>query len=487
MPHRTLMAEADTPPPPWWIRIFDALAIAAFIIALTVVFFGGFSTHVGFVRLSARSPLRLGFITLALIAVRHAAFPSPPLHRRAIGWVRALRDDPTAAVVATAWFSRVAVLVAAYFAVLTIGLSKDVGFKVSGDPLMNLPARYDAGWYAGIAMGGYYFQGRFDRQQNIVFFPAYPFAMRVVGYLGGAFEAGVSWERRMARALWGGAILSIVAFMWGVSYLARLARETIGDAHATDAAMLIAAYPFAIFFSLPYTEAMFLLGSVAAFYHFRRHEWVRAAAWGALVGLTRPNGCLLSLALACVIAEDVFFTRPTTRSQNQPSSDHHLLKSLLAASTPGFGMLAYSAYMRHLTGSWFGWARLQVAWGRSFEGLAPLARVLTRIEDEGLARAVVLVPYDALNALAWIFALVMLWPVFRRLGIGAAVFVIINVIPPVLAGGLMSMGRITSTLFPIFLALAAILPRRFVLPFVTAFAIGQGLVAAIFFTWRPLF
>lgn len=150
-------------------------------------------------------------------------------------------------------------------------------------------------------------------------------------------------------------------------------------------------------------------------------------------------------------------------------------------------MLAYSAYMHHLTGSWFGWARLQVAWGRSFEGLAPLARVLTRIEDEGLARAIVLVPYDALNALAWIFALVMLWPVFRRLGIGAAAFVIINIIPPVLAGGLMSMGRITSTLFPVFLALAAILPRRFVLPFVTAFAIGQGLVAAIFFTWRPLF
>jgi hypothetical protein len=395
-----------------------------------------------------------------------------------------LRDDPSAAVVTTAWCSRIAVLVTAYFAVLTIGLSKDVGFKVSADPVMNLPARYDAGWYVGIALGGYYFQGRFDRQQNIVFFPAYPFAMRVVGYLVGAFEGGVPWERRMARALWGGTVLSIIAFMWGASYLARLARDTIGEAHATDAVMLIAAYPFAIFFSLPYTEATFLLGSVAAFYHFRRRAWVRAAAWGALVGLTRPNGCLLSLALACVIAEN-FYSR--WKSPNRESQNHHILKSFLSASAPGLGMLAYSAYMNHLTGSWFGWARLQVAWGRSFEGLAPLARVLTRIEDEGLARAVVLVPYDALNALAWVFALVMLWPVFRRLGLGAVVFVIINIIPPLLAGGVLSMGRLTSTLFPIFLALAAILPRRFVLPFVTAFAIGQGLVAALFFTWRPLF
>jgi hypothetical protein len=291
-------------------------------------------------------------------------------------------------------------------------------------------------------------------------------------------------------------------FMWGASYLARLARDTIGETHATDAVLLIAAYPFAIFFSLPYTEALFLLGSVAAFYHFRRHEWVRAAIWGVLVGLTRPNGCLLSAALACVIVEQWFAGRATRQSPdhkipndrlpnyrlpNHQSPNHQILKAFAAASTPGLGMLAYSAYVHHLTGAWFGWAHLQVAWGRSFEGLAPLGRALTRIGDEGLARAVMLVPYQTLNALAWIFALVMLWPVLRRLGVGAAVFVVINVIPPVFAGGLMSMGRITSTLFPTFIALAAILPRRFVLPLVTAFAIGQGVVAAIFFTWRPLF
>ena len=449
------MAERDAPRLPSWVRILDALALAAFVVTLAVVLFGGFSTHVGFVRLSARSPLRLAFITLAIIAVRHAAFPSPPLHGRAVAWARTLRDDPSAAVITTAWFSRIAVLVAGYFAVLAIGFSTEVGFQLSGDPVMNLPARYDAGWYGDIAINGYHFQARFDRQQNVAFFPAYPFAMRVVGYLVGAFEGGVPWERRMARALWGGAILSIVTFVWGASYLARLARDTIGEAHAADAVTLLAAYPFAIFFSLPYTEALFLLGSVAAFYHFRRHEWVRAAAWGALVGLTRPNGCFLSVALACLIAEDLWRNRTIIRSP-----DHQITKSILSASAAGLG---------------------------SFQGLAPLARGLARIEDEGLARALMLVPYDTLNALAFVFALVMLWPVFRRLGLSAAVFVIINIVPPVLAGGVLSMGRLTSTLFPAFLALAAILPRRFVLPFVTAFALGQGLVAAIFFTWRPLF
>jgi len=253
---------------------------------------------------------------------------------------------------------------------------------------------------------------------------------------------------------------------------------------------LLAAYPFAIFFSLPYTESMFLLGAVAAFYHFRRREWARAAAWGALVGLTRPNGCFLSLALACQIAQNIWRDRTITKSPNHQiptSPDHQIPQSIFAAAAPGLGMLAYSAYVHTLTGSWFGWARLHEAWGRSFEGLAPLARGLTRIEEEGLARALMLVPYDTLNTIALVFALVMVWPVFRRLGAGAAVLVLVNIVPPLLAGGVLSMGRLTSTLFPIFLALAAALPRRFVLPFVTAFALGQGLVAAVFFTWRPLF
>ena len=81
----------------------------------------------------------------------------------------------------------------------------------------------------------------------------------------------------------------------------------------------------------------------------------------------------------------------------------------------------------------------------------------------------------------------MLWPVLRRLGLAYAAFVLVNLVPPLLAGGVLSMGRLTSTLFPVFLALAAILPRRAVPPLITAFALGQGLAAALFFTWRPLY
>ena len=98
------------------------------------------------------------------------------------------------------------------------------------------------------------------------------------------------------------------------------------------------------------------------------------------------------------------------------------------------------------------------------------------------------VPFDTLNTLAVLFVLVdVLVPVFRRLGAAYACSSLLNLVPPIFAGGALSMGRITSTLFPVFIALAARLPRQAVPGWVAAFAILQGLVAALFFTWRELF
>jgi hypothetical protein len=51
----------------------------------------------------------------------------------------------------------------------------------------------------------------------------------------------------------------------------------------------------------------------------------------------------------------------------------------------------------------------------------------------------------------------------------------------------MSMGRITSVLFPMFIWLAAVVPARYRVGVMIAFATLQGFAAALFFTWRPLF
>ena len=126
-------------------------------------------------------------------------------------------------------------------------------------------------------------------QQNFAFFPAYPMLMRIGGYAVGAFDERASDETRTGRALWAGTLISIGAFAWGVVFLRRLTTEMIGVPEADRGVALVAAYPFAVFFSAPYTESLFLLAAVAAFYRFRRQEWVSAAAWGLLAGLDSPQ------------------------------------------------------------------------------------------------------------------------------------------------------------------------------------------------------
>ncbi len=419
---------AAPPALPGWVRAADAAAVVTLTVAVFVLLFGGFVLHFGPVLLRVHGAERVLFVALALIAIRHAAHPAAPLHRRLIQGLRAGGEGSAVSIARGSLAVRVAVLVVGYFAVVTIGIDRGmVGFAVSPDAALNLPSRFDAGWYGGIALDGYSFEGRFDKQQNVAFFPALPMLMRALGYPMGAFTPGLPPERRMARVLWVGTLISIMAFVWAAIYLSRLARDTIGPDRASSAVALLGAYPFAVFFSAPYTESLFLLGAVAAIYHFRRGDLVRAAAWGLLVGLTRPNGCFLSVVLALMIFERLRV------SEIPKSPNHQITKFLAAASAPGVG------------------------------------------------------PFDTLNALGLIFALLMLWPVWRRLGFAYAAFVLVNIGPPLLAGGVLSMGRLTATLFPLFLALAASLSPRAFAPLVTAFAIGQGLVAALFFTWRPLY
>jgi hypothetical protein len=179
------------------------------------------------------------------------------------------------------------------------------------------------------------------------------------------------------------------------------------------------------------------------------------------VGLTRPNGCFLSVVLGVQIVAQAFRLRGTLQRTTL---------QWLAAATPGLGMLLFSAYVKHLTGAWFGWVRLHETWGRTFGAFTSLQS-----------------PYDVFNALAVLFVFGMLWPVIRRTGVACGVLVLVNVVPPLVAGGVLSMGRVTATIFPLFLALAAIVPPRMVMALATAFAVGQGLAAVIFFTWRPLF
>jgi len=368
--------------------------------------------------------------------------------------------------------SRFGVLLIGFLAVLLVGFPPEAAnrWRIYNNEFLDLPARWDAGWYLGIATEGYSYVPDSLRQyqQNIAFFPAYPMAIRYLSVLFGR------------QVLWTGVIISIVSFFVALTYFLRLARDLLKDEEqAVTAVTLLAAYPFAVFFSAAYTEGLFLLTLIGAVYHFHKNELWRAAMWGFLCGLTRPNGAFLSIPLALIAVAP--WVPAWLSTLGTPGT-------LLAAASPGFGMLAFSAFIWRLTGNPFMWTSMNVAWGRTYKSLNSLvADRFDFIASNGLYGYASTQTIDMFYLLAVLLCLAAVWPVYRRFGIAFAALILITILPPMSAGGLLSMGRVTSILFPVFLWLGGAIPAQHRNAWIGLFALLQGFVAVMFFTWRPLF
>jgi hypothetical protein len=457
------------------------------IVALVIAGSGGFRIRIAGVRFALTSPVRTLIWAAAILVVRHLLAPRSPIYRDLPARIAAGCRTAAVRTAASAFLgTRAAILLVGYLAVFTVGYREGgAPWKlVEDNEFLNLQARWDVGWYLGVAIDGYsYVPNRPLDQQNIVFFPAYPLLMRIVGRLLGGSST--------AFAL-GGTLISLAAFFGALVYLFRLAREMLGgEDEARAAVWLLATFPFALFFSAVYTESLFLIGSVGAFYHFRRREFVRAGVWGLLVGLTRPPGCFVAVPLAILAIEPLLPRWVVGGRQAQPRAPvdrASVITALAAAAMPGIGMLLYSAYIWQLTGDPLAWAKGHAAWGREYSGLGVL--VTQRYEwlsKGGLYAYTSQVPGDLLNAMGPIFVLACTWPVARRLGLAYAVFILINILPPLAAGGLLSAGRFASVIFPAFVWFASAVPARHRPAWLSSFMAVQALNAVLFYTWRPLF
>jgi Mannosyltransferase (PIG-V) len=366
--------------------------------------------------------------------------------------------------------TRLAIPLIGLLAIFTIGFpAGEPRVRATLNELTNLPMRWDAGWYVSIAREGYFWSRRqSDRQLNIVFFPAYPMMMRAVARVFGRHEAAY---------LTAAVLISHVAFFWALLLLYELARADLGDDDGgRGAVLLLVCYPFSVFHGAAYTESLFLLAVVGAVLELRRGRPAVAAGWGLLAGLTRPNGFLLAATLATMLL--------TKDGLQLWGSIKQRALALTAVVAPILGVAIYSAFIGMLTGNPLQWSEQQTAWGRGLQSL-PFASTVAFIADEGVVAYLTMLPYDVMNVVPALFALALVVPIGRRFGAPYAVFLLANLLPGLLTGGAMSMGRFTATMFPLFIWLAAW--RRATLALAAAFAMLQGFAAVLFYTWRGLF
>jgi hypothetical protein len=388
-------------------------------------------------------------------------------------WWRGIREawpapSGIAMAVLAAITIRLAVLAIGYLAVVTFGFPATAPPPNGTNTWWDLPQRWDAQWYAGVANEGYEWTGNVTVQQNLNFFPAYPMLVRAVAFL--VHLRGVP---RPVVFVWTATFVSIGVFAIAAAYIYRIAADRFGDEVGSGAVLLIASYPFALFYSAAYAEALYLLCAVGAWYHLEKKQPLPLAFWGVVAGLSRPNGALLTVPL---IAWLLLQRRR-----------EWLLYAVSIA--PIVGTLIYSGWAYSFTGHPLVWAELQrSAWLRTYKGVdSEIWQPVTSFFAMGPSRFVKAAPWTALNLAPTLLAIFAIWPVARRLGGGAAVFVALNTIFPLLNGGLVGMGRYTAVLFPMFIWLALVARRSALSLLASCFAMGQGVAAALFFTWRPIF
>lgn len=330
--------------------------------------------------------------------------------------------------------------------------------QLQGDQWVDAFGWWDGWWYVGIAKRGYWFF-RPDRQSPVAFFPAYPSAMQYLGrVVGGPLVAG------FLITMTCGLGVAVAFHRWCVVKL--------GSAKARLALALLLLYPFAFYLmGAVYADALFIVAALGAFLALEHDRPVLAGLAAVVATAARPVGVALVLGLWVLYLERRgVFGRPQARRRPRAADAGLLLAPM--------GMAAFCLFLWSRFGEPF--AFFDVAGAPGWDQ-PPGAHTWFKVH---WVKAMWNGPWTdghfghlLINALATVVTAAFIPMVFRRLGWGYGVYVVIAVLATAVATkDFVGMGRYSLAAFPCFAMAAEVLFRRPRLAWAVLGVSGVGLV-----------
>ena len=337
---------------------------------------------------------------------------------------------------------------------------------------LNYWAHWDGAWYSAIVTDGYDAYA----PESTAFFPLYPMLVRLGMTLGGG------------PALWG-VLVSLVATLFALYFLYRIAEKLQGKEAARAATFAFAFFPVAFFLNAVYTEALFVALTTGAFWAaYVRRDLLLAGLFGALAAATRNFGVLLLIPLGYewLRNREEFGWRGA------------------ALGLVPVGLIGYMAFLWYRFGDpliFFSqqgeyWSRvltdpetaLGMAWTSAGEGagyvLDPATLFLDRMAGPALEAS------NTVNFAFLVVFLVLMGIGFVLLPPGLSVYTFLVTLLPVLTPApsipLMGLPRYMLGAFPLFLILGYLISRsRSTLVFWLLLSGGLGMaLTTLFVTWR---
>ncbi len=400
--------------------------------------------------------------------------------------------------------SRLLVMAAGVFAVLSFGNASDAGsfdryrltapFGYFGNLLVSPLARWDSSWYLAIASWGY----GHGQPARTTFFPLYPLMVRGLGFV-------------LRSYLLAGVVISLSCFAIGLWLLYRLTELELDDERARVCVMLIAFCPMAYYFSAVYTESLFLALSVGCIYQARLGRWAWASVLGALAAASRNTGIVLIVPIVLMYlygprADRMPRRRAPGRLVTRLRPAFPLELDLGWVLLVPLGLLAYLLFLALSTGDGLTPFHAEQLWYHHFAG--PFGGVWDGAVAawDGLRQLLhgpappvyfkaaggnpLTVAGQNLMLFGFLVAGVLAFiGVVRRLPFAYAAYALVSLAPalsyPVTPQPLDSLPRYELVVFPLFMWAAAwVTERRCEREVLACFAVLLGLFTAEFATWH---
>lgn len=292
--------------------------------------------------------------------------------------------------------------------------------------------RWDGAQFISIPNEGYFYS--LSRFSNVAFFPLFSLSMFFLSSLTHLDLAA------------SGVVLSNLYFLMALYVTYFFVQERWGGEKVASATLLfLAAFPTSFFYSAVYSESLFLLLSVSAFWLLEKKRWIPGGFVIALATATRVVGLALIPVLLLFLIEEAQKRRLTWRKD--AASLSRMVAAILISP---LGIIGYSLYLYSKFKDPFAFLHAQSVWGSNNNLLHTLSDI-SGLLGNGLAEPRMAMAVGSL--LGNVFFAATIHSVFRLLDHKYALYALILFLIP-LGVRAESLMRYYGLIFPLFVGLS---------------------------------
>ncbi|MGB5030557.1 MAG: hypothetical protein WBO76_00515 [Saprospiraceae bacterium] len=305
---------------------------------------------------------------------------------------------------------------------------------ISINGYIDIIKRNDVGWYERISSNWYpkisdirdlgYSEGANFKQSEWAFFPFYPGLIRFTSnVLHIPFNiSGLLWSLIFST-------LTFIGFYWFCELLIK------DISKAFYATLIFMIYPFHYYFSMMYTEALFLTFLIYSFIAiYYKKELVLLVLLIPLT-LVRPNGIFMVIPLYLFFLETrkgIIYRRIIWQTL---ITKEIMIRSFIFLMAP-ICFILYCLYQNYMTGQYFAFSIAQIGWYKKLT--FPLLSFFRSGDFQSQFNSM----YTLVVCIISIFS-------FKKISLSLNVLIWLSLLIPLSSGSMISMQRYISVIFPI--------------------------------------